>query len=88
MRPMPTADTFTTPPSQPVRPVTRSLEELQYAAMQLPKQQLLALRTWLENYVADQWDKQIEADIEAGKLDHLFRRADDAIKSRESKAIV
>ena len=31
---------------------------------------------WFEEYLADAWDKRIEADIRAGRLDEAGRRAD------------
>lgn len=32
--------------------------------------ELAAFREWFERYVADEWDKQIELDARAGRLDH------------------
>jgi hypothetical protein len=32
---------------------------------------------WFEEFLADQWDRQIEADAAAGKLDHLAKKADE-----------
>lgn len=34
-----------------------------------------ALRAWFQAFEADLWDKQIEADASAGKLDRLAERA-------------
>jgi hypothetical protein len=34
-----------------------------------------AFRDWFQSYLADEWDRQIEADAAAGKLDHLAREA-------------
>jgi hypothetical protein len=34
-----------------------------------------ALRAWFQAYESDLWDKQIEADAAAGKLDRLGERA-------------
>jgi hypothetical protein len=31
---------------------------------------------WLEEFLADEWDKQIEEDAKAGKLGFLFEEAD------------
>ncbi len=51
------------------------LEQLEQDIMALGPSELAALRDWFQSYLADQWDRQIEADAEAGKLDHLAREA-------------
>jgi hypothetical protein len=54
-----------------------SIEELQSAVAQLPVEELDRFSRWFEEFLADQWDKQIEADILAGRLDDAGRRADE-----------
>ena len=51
------------------------VEELEQHIMSLSRSELAALRDWFQSYVADEWDKQIEADAEAGKLDDLAGEA-------------
>ena len=53
-----------------------SLRELETAVTQLPADDLSAFARWFEEYRADAWDRQIEADIGAGRLDEAGRRAD------------
>jgi hypothetical protein len=53
-----------------------SIQELESEVTRLSKPDLAAFYQWFEEYVADSWDKQIEADIGAGKLDHLAQQAD------------
>ena len=53
-----------------------SLQELETAIAQLPEEQLTAFARWFEEYLADVWDRRIEADIKAGRLDEAGRRAD------------
>ncbi len=53
-----------------------SLQELENAIRQLSADEFAQLAHWLDEYRADQWDKQIEADIQAGRLDEAGRRAD------------
>lgn len=48
-----------------------SIEELEAAVLQLPADELKSFAEWFEEYLADQWDRQIEADIAAGRLDSL-----------------
>jgi len=54
-----------------------SVQELESAVARLSASELAAFAQWLENFVADEWDKQIEADAAGGKLNHLARRADE-----------
>ena len=42
--------------------------------MELSPDELKAFEEWFENYMADQWDAQIERDAKAGKLDFLVER--------------
>ncbi len=52
-----------------------SVEELQAAVAQLPAEELDRFSQWFAEFLADQWDRQIEADILAGRLDPAGRRA-------------
>lgn len=54
-----------------------SVEELEAAIASLSPEDLARLTDWFENFVADQWDRQIEADILAGRLDAPGRKADE-----------
>jgi hypothetical protein len=54
-----------------------SIEELQAAVAVLPVEELDRFSQWFEEFLADQWDRQIEADILAGRLDAAARRADE-----------
>lgn len=51
------------------------MEEIKMAIMQLPLPDLLDFRAWYKQFEAELWDKQIEADIKAGKLDNLAEEA-------------
>jgi len=53
-----------------------SIGELETAVSQLPADDLTAFAQWFEEFLADVWDRRIEADILAGKLDEAGRRAD------------
>jgi len=54
-----------------------SIEELQSAVAQLPAEELGRFSRWFEEFLAEQWDRQIEADILAGRPDAAGRRADE-----------
>ena len=49
-----------------------SVQELEIAISKLPPDQLSALGEWFDEYRADEWDRQIEADAKAGRLDALI----------------
>ena len=53
-----------------------NVQELEMAVSQLSTNELLQFSEWFEEFVADQWDKKIEADILAGRLDAAGKRAD------------
>ena len=54
-----------------------SLNELQAVVTQLPAEELARFSIWFQEFAADHWDQQIEADVIAGRLDEAGRRADD-----------
>jgi len=54
-----------------------SVEELKVAVAQLPTDDLDHFSRWFEEFLADEWDRRIEADILAGRLDAAGRRADE-----------
>jgi len=53
-----------------------SLQQLEAAVAQLPPADLDAFSRWFEEYLADAWDRRIEEDVAAGRLDAAGRRAD------------
>ena len=53
-----------------------SVEELQSAVARLPAEELDRFSQWFEEFLAEQWDRRIEADILAGRLNAAGRRAD------------
>jgi hypothetical protein len=58
-----------------------SVPEIEKAISELSPEQFFQFAAWFEEYKADEWDKQIERDAAAGKLDHLVRKADEDIKA-------
>jgi hypothetical protein len=53
-----------------------SLNELETAVASLPRDDLVAFARWFEEFLADEWDRRIEADIRAGRLDAAGSQAD------------
>jgi predicted amidophosphoribosyltransferase len=56
-------------------------QEVELAIKQLPEQEARDLAKWLQEYLDEKWDQQIEADVAAGKLDHLIAQAQADIKN-------
>lgn len=54
-----------------------SLHELETAVTHLSVADLTAFSEWFEEFRADAWDRQIEADILAGRLDEAGCKADE-----------
>jgi len=52
-----------------------SVQELEIAVTRLSKNELSIFLQWFQEYVADEWDRQIEADILAGRFEAAGKRA-------------
>jgi hypothetical protein len=53
-----------------------NLLEIEAAIKQLPENDVRQLATWLQNYLNEKWDRQIESDLASGKLDALIAKAE------------
>ena len=51
------------------------VEKIESQIKELAPEELAALREWFTNYDAEAWDRQMEADVKAGRLDALAERA-------------
>lgn len=51
------------------------IKEIQKAILALPETEYIKLRQWFNELAWKKWDRQIEADSEAGKLDFLISEA-------------
>ena len=51
------------------------IEELANEVQQLSREELAAFRDWFRKYDSDEWDREIEEDILAGKLEGLADKA-------------
>jgi hypothetical protein len=52
-----------------------SVKEIESAIEQLPPAELSELAQWFEEFHAQAWDRQIERDIKAGKLNRFAEQA-------------
>lgn len=53
-----------------------SVKEIEGAVAQLPAKEVIELMSWLTEHHAQRWDKQIEDDLDAGRLDALLAEVD------------
>ncbi len=63
------------------------VETLEKEIQDLSRDELASFRKWFVKFDAVEWDRQIENDIEAGKLDKLAARALAAHKRGESREL-
>ena len=61
-----------------------SVLELEQAIAQLPPEELSRFAEWFEEFMADEWDKQIERDVAAGKFDRIIAKVDADIDAGRS----
>ena len=58
-----------------------SVQELEEKVSQLPRGELADFAKWFEEYIADEWDRQIEEDARSGRLDAVVRNAEEQIEA-------
>ncbi|MGH7884266.1 MAG: hypothetical protein ACRENO_01075 [Thermodesulfobacteriota bacterium] len=63
------------------------IESLEKEIKELSRTELEAFRDWFKKYDSDEWDKQIEKDIQSGKLDAIAEKALKEHKAGGSKEI-
>ncbi|MEO1386851.1 MAG: hypothetical protein AAFV85_05660 [Cyanobacteria bacterium J06634_6] len=51
------------------------LKEIESAVSQLSKAELATFRDWFAKFDTQQWDRQFEEDVAAGRLDQLANKA-------------
>ena len=64
-----------------------TVAEITGAVKRLPKKDLARFRKWFVEYDAAVWDRQLKADVTAGKLDALVREAQRDHKAGRTKAL-
>lgn len=64
-----------------------TLPEIEAAIKQLPDSDIRQLAAWLEEYLEQMWDKQIETDLTSGKLDRLIAKAEADIAANRVRDI-
>ena len=64
-----------------------SVVEIESAIAQLPAREFAELMAWLQKYHDRVWDKQVEDDLAAGRLDALVTEADDEYRQGLAKPL-
>ena len=63
------------------------VENIEREIQKLTPSELEAFRRWFREYDSDEWDRQIEEDVRAGKLDKLAEEALTAHRAGKSKEL-
>ena len=53
--------------------------DVELAIKQLPEGEVRNLAKWLQDYLDEMWDRQIEADLASGRLDYLIAQSEEDI---------
>ncbi len=64
-----------------------TLPEIAAAIKQLPEGDVRQLSVWLQEYLDEMWDRQIEADFSSGKLDKLIAKAEADITANQVRSL-
>lgn len=60
-----------------------SIAEIKDAIEHLSEKERCELNAWMQSWTSDEWDLQMEADAQAGKLDDLASDAEEAYRKGE-----
>ena len=63
------------------------VEQIESRIKNLPPADLAKLRTWFDEFDAQAWDRQIEADSAAGNLDALMEESMNEHKAGKSRPL-
>ncbi len=61
-----------------------ALPEIEAAIKQLPENDVRQLAEWIQKYLNEKWDRQIEEDLAAGKLDAVIAKAEAEIAANNA----
>jgi hypothetical protein len=63
------------------------IKEIEIAITQLPPAKVAELAQWFEEFHAQLWDKRIEQDVKAGRLDSLLEEAEQDLESDRCESL-
>ncbi len=61
--------------------------EVEAAIEKMPEAEIRDLAKWLQDYLNQRWDNQLETDLATGKLDALIARAEAAIEINQVREL-
>ena len=64
-----------------------SVLEIEQAVSKMTAEELSQFSKWFEEFLADEWDRQIEQDVAAGKFDKIIQKVDANIDAGLSKPL-
>jgi hypothetical protein len=64
-----------------------SVQEIESEITRLSPSDFAAFALWFEEFAAQVWDRQLEADVASGKLDHLAKKADEHFEAGRCKPL-
>ncbi len=64
-----------------------TVKKIEKAVTELPPKRLSMFRSWFEKFDAACWDKQLEADIKAGKLNAIAHKVRENYKKGKCKEL-
>ncbi len=64
-----------------------TLPEIEAAIKKLPEGDVRQLSVWLQQYLDEMWDRQIEADLASAKLDKLIAKAEEDIAANRVRSL-
>ena len=64
-----------------------TLLEIEAAIKTLPKEDVRQLSVWLQDYLDEIWDRQLEADLALGKLDNVIAQAEANISANNTREL-
>ncbi len=64
-----------------------SVKDIESAVAQLPRPELAEFTAWFEDFLEQEWDKQIEQDVKSGRLDNLLQQVEQEYKSGQCQPL-
>jgi hypothetical protein len=63
------------------------IKEIESAIAQLPPSEVAELAKWFEEFQAQAWDRQLERDVKAGRLDGLIEQTERYFGQRQCQPL-
>jgi hypothetical protein len=62
-----------------------TVAEIKNAIECLSEKERCELNAWMQNWTPDEWDRQMQADVQSGKLDALAREGEESLRRGECR---